>query len=199
MNRERSRRRILASLSAGTVLGLAGCLGAPEVGGSDGGTDPGGSPTTAVPGDREYESYVFDHAGRDRRVLEGGLAYVIEENGHERYAALITDESGADRFDRELLRSMGEEAAVEFVDATDFGVSYLVVYQVFPHSSVPDHRVTDVTVADDAVEVGVDDTSEGGTDDITLETVIVRIERGDGPPPSGAVVVDEDGATTRSG
>jgi hypothetical protein len=204
----RLRRSALVSLLFLTVLG--GCLGAlpggetsptPESGAvpspdstpASTGTPDGGSATTAGSGgvgaDVDFESYVFDHAGIETPVIEGGVSYP-RDGAHVRtnYATLVTSRDG---IDRSSLREV-DRGAASFVENTSFDRSYLVAIQEFPASSHPDYRVERVREAGDELRLSINDSSPGGTSDLTVETILVRVA---GDPPERAVVTTEDGSS----
>lgn len=153
---------------------LAGCLGA----------SPGGETTEPA-----YETYVFDHGSHDAPAVEGGITYPEDASGlSQQYVTVVASEAETDRFNRTVL----DDGAAAFVANTSFEESYLVVVQAFPASSMPDYRVESVERAGDALRLRIDDSSRGGTDDVTVETLLVRIE---GDPPERVEVTTEDGYT----
>lgn len=181
-------RRTLATVAVATVLVLTGC----------GGTGPGSgttTPTTPNPAP-EYSATVFDSGPTDQPIIDGGLVPDDQFGNTSYYATLLTDASDTDRFNRSRL----PDDAAQFVEETDFETASLVVVQAYPKSSVPDYRVESVTRDDDTLDIGINDSSEVGTDDITLETVLIRVAH-DGTPPSGAAIQTQDGVTfdTESG
>ncbi|MFB6107564.1 MAG: hypothetical protein ABEJ82_01830 [Haloplanus sp.] len=163
-----------------TVL-LAGCLGAPGT----------GSPDRA--GTPAFEARVFDHAGVDRVAIEGGLRYDPDRSTVARYyVTTVTSTAETARFDRSVVHG----GAWAFIENTSFDRSYLVVIQATPASSVPDYRVESVRQQDGTLHVAVDDSSRGGTADVTVETVLLRV-RGD--PPDQVTVRTEEGRTFSTG
>lgn len=153
---------------------LAGCIGASTAGGD------------AEP---EYEAFVFDHGGHDSPAVEGGVEYPDGAYGpQQNYVTLVTSEADADRFNRSVL----DDGAAAFVANTSFEDSYLVVIQEFPASSVPDYRVESARRSGDTLRVRVNDSSEIATADITVETVLVRVE---GDPPGRVEVTTHEGYT----
>jgi hypothetical protein len=175
-------RRALAALAVAAVLVLAGC----------GGTGPGSGTTTPTTPDPspEYSATVFDSGPTDHPIIEGGLVPSEEFGNTSHYVSLLTDASDTDRFNRSRL----PEDAAQFVDETDFETASLVVVQAYPKSSVPDYRVESVTRDGDTLDIGINDSSEMGTDDITLETVLLRVDH-DGTPPSEARIETQNGVT----
>lgn len=139
-----------------------------------------------------YEAYVFDHAGIDSPVVEGGIHYDSASSTHRHYVTLLSSAGDAERFDEALLRQV-DSGAAEFVSTTDFETASLLVFQEFPMSSSPNYSVERVERLTDDVHVFVDDSSQGGTDDITVETVLVRIPySGEGRPRFATVTTEED-------
>lgn len=164
------RRSVLAAC---VLLVLAGCVG---------------SPTTGTPGSPGHRVEVFDASGSGDRPIRGGIAYPEGgDGGGERfYVTVVGSTEDATRFDREVLPA----DATRFVDGTDFEAAFLVVVQAFPASSVPDYRVESVSRDGGTLRVRVNDSSDFGTDDVTLETVLLRVA---GTPPRRVVVTTEDG------
>lgn len=146
-----------------------------------------------VPGndasDPAYDYHVFDHGGVDGAAIEGGIQYDQDGEYTTRYyVTTIESEDETERFDRSVL---GAEARA-FVANTSFDRSYLVVVQAFPASSSPDYRVESVSREAGTLDVAVDDSSRAGTSDITVETVLLRVE---GQPPDVVTVRTEEGHT----
>lgn len=169
---------------------LAGCVD------SSGPTDtPAGPTATTAPGSgpavgepvTDYETHVFDLAPSSEPVIAGGVA-VDEETDEEYYVTLVTNRTGAERFDRSRL----PPEADSFVDAVAFETESLVVMQVFPASSSPDYRVESIARDGPTLHVSIDDASDGGTDDVTVETILVRLP---GERPDNVIVTTEDGHT----
>jgi hypothetical protein len=204
---------LLAILGGCTALPAADPGGdSPDPGDGDGGADPGdgnrsdgenatddgngSSPESPGGADPGYESYVFDHAGAPAPAIESGIVYDAENaTVTRRYVTLVTAQSEAERrFDRSVL----DAEARAFVENTSFEDSYLVVFQAFPASSSPDYRVESVGRDEKTVHLRVTDSAPGGTADVTVETLLVRLPRGEAPPEH-AVVTTEEGATVRSG
>ncbi len=168
-------------LGCALILALAGCLG--------GVAGDGPTTETSQPTQPAYETYVFDHGGHDAPAVEGGVAYPEGASGSsQRYVTVVASGSDADRFDREVL----DDDAEAFVASTSFEESYLVVIQEFPASSAPDYRVESTERADDTLRLRINDSSRGGTDDITVETLLVRVH---GDPPERVQVTTQAGAT----
>lgn len=181
------RRRTLAAVAVAFVLVLAGCSGT----GPTDGTTTSPSHTTAEPpaGSLGYDVTVFDSGWTGQPILEGGLAYPDDFDANaSHYATLLTDASDTERFNRSQLPDDIER----FVDETDFETASLVVVQAYPKSSVPDYRVESVTRDGGRLDVRLNDSSEMGTDDITLETVLIRVDH-DGTPPSEARIETQTG------
>lgn len=192
------RRTVLTTLAV-ALLVVAGCAG---TGGPT--TDPPGdsfpdSPTvtpspTPTPGGGEIadnSTYVFDHADVGSPVIEGGLAY--PEGGVANatyYATLVGNASDAERFD---WSAMPEEAAA-FVNGTDFSTASLVVVQAMPKSSVPDYRVESIDREAGTVSIRLNDSSDHSTTDITVETVLIRVDDGDSPL-TNATITTQTGVT----
>lgn len=182
------RRSTLAAGMLAVVIALAGCGGLGPV---DEPTDTD-TPTrtnTQTQDSPAYEALVFDSGMTDSAVIKGGLVPALGHVGAEHYyATLLTDASATDRFNRSLL----PEDAAAFVEETDFETASLVVVQAYPKSSVPDYRVESVTREGDRLDVRINDSSDAGTDDITLETVLLRVDH-DGDAPRSAAIETQDG------
>jgi len=188
------RRVTLAVCALTVVLAFAGCSG----------TGPAGSPTdtssptaTATPDTPtppqtgSYDVIVLDSGPAAYPVIEGGLVPNITSPPTERhYGTLLSDSSAVNRFNHSVL----PDDATTFVEETDFETASLLVVQAYPKSSVPDYRVESVTRDGDRLHVRLNDSSHIGTDDITLETVIVRVVH-DGDAPQSATIETQDGAT----
>lgn len=142
----------------------------------------------------DYETHVVDHADIGGPILEGGVAFDLEPRASRHAVEVIGSASAASRFDLERLSTIDPGAAA-FVETTDFDAAYLVVFQAFPASSHPDYRVTRIERVTDDVHLRVTDASEGGTADITVETLLVRIPRNGDSPPRHVTVTTEDGVT----
>lgn len=142
----------------------------------------------------DYDSYVFDHAGLDAPIVDGGIQFDPDGVIHRHVVALLTSAGDADRFDQSLLREV-DAGAADFVANTDFATESLLVFQEFPMASSPDYSLERVERQGEAVHVFVDDSSQGGTADITVETVLVRIPHAGDSPPRYATVTTEDDVT----
>lgn len=152
---------------------------------------PTGSPDGTPVDDAAYESYVFDHAGVDAPAIEGGITY-RDGDYTTRFYATVVDAASTDRFNHSVL----DAEASAFVDDTDFASASIVVIQAFPASSTPDYRVESVRRTAGALRVAINDSSEGATADITVETLLLRVE---GEAPESVTVRTEEGRTFRSG
>ncbi|MFB6106951.1 MAG: hypothetical protein ABEJ70_08260 [Halobacteriaceae archaeon] len=186
-------------LAPAVLLALAltaGCLG-----GAGAGTPAAttGAPTTsttttdgtvAVTTDAPLavEALAFDHADTGSTAIEGGVRYDPGSRARRYYATLLTARAETDRLDAGVLPA----DAAAFVNATDFDESVLGVVQFFPASSAPDYRVVAATRAGDAVRLSVDDAAPGRTADVTVETLLVRLPRGE-TAPDRLVVTTGDG------
>ncbi|MEF8775169.1 MAG: hypothetical protein V5A43_01540 [Haloarculaceae archaeon] len=172
---------------------LGGCLGAP--GAQDSATSPGFSTTPPLQ-HPEFDAHTIDTNPGEPAVIEGGISVSpddLDAGSGQYYATTVTDRAEADaRFDTTAL----DEEGRSFVEATEFEDSFLVVVQVFPHSSVPDHRVESVRREDGALSIAVNDSSLGGTDDITLETVLVRVG---GRAPDSVTITTEESDSWQAG
>ncbi len=178
--------RVLALIGCALVV-LAGCTASPVSPGGDSPSSPG--QTTLTNGDVAFESYVFDHADAGSPAIEGGIAYPLDEPSTTRFYVTVVDSpSAADRFNHSVL----DPEASAFVRNTNFEESALMVIQTFPASSAPDYRVESVRRTDDGLGVRINDSSEGGTADITVETVLLRVP---GETPSTVTITTEEGQT----
>ncbi|MEF8974872.1 MAG: hypothetical protein V5A21_01410 [Halapricum sp.] len=194
-------RQTLAACAFTVILVLAGCGG---IGADDTPTDTDTpsttvpSPTTGPPssnGSADYEATVFDTGLIDQPLIEGGISPSLNTSGDiSFYATLVTRADETDRFDWTAL----PDDAATFVNETDFDRDSILVVQAFPKSSVPDYRVESVTRSGDTLDVRINDSSEMGTDDITLETVLIRVAH-DGTPPTSATVTTQNGDTFATG
>jgi len=178
------RRRTLAAVAVASVLVLAGCGGA---GPADGTTT--GPPTTTPSGSApDYEAFVFDSGLTGHPIIEGGITPDDQFGNTSYYATLLTDASQTERFNRSQL----PDEAEQFVEETDFEMASLVVLQSYPRSSVPDYRVESVTRDGGRLDVRINDSSAMGTDDITVETVLIRVEHSGTAPTSAQITPQED-------
>lgn len=167
---------------------LAGCIDT---------SGTGDTPTTATttPGDGpklgepvpDYETFVFDLGPSSQPVIEGGIA-VEDEFEEQYYVTMLTSASETDRFDRSRLPA----DAGEFVNTVAFEEELLVVIQAFPASSVPDYRVETVARDGPTLHLEINDSSAGGTDDVTVETLLVRVP---GETPDNVIVTTEEAET----
>lgn len=139
----------------------------------------------------QFETYVFDHGGAGASAIQGGITYAPDTGEHQNYVTLITSRDETTRLNESVL----DAGAATFIEDTDFDKEYLIAIQEFPASSAPDYRVEGVERVGEQVRVTINDSSRGGTTDITVETVLVRVTRGDRDLPSGATVTTEDGFT----
>lgn len=188
-----SRHALLSTLGVVVLLVLAGCTT-----GVGPGTDasptatPAGSPTTtpgsSTPEPVKFEYYTFDHGGIEDAVLEGGIVHEDDSDTGQTYVTTIANESATARFNQSLLPA----AARNFVANTSFDESFLVVVQTFPASSVPDARVESVSRDGGRLYVGINDSSKYATDDITVETVLVRVS---GSVPDRITLTGADNVT----
>lgn len=161
------------------TVAVAGCLGA--------WSDPSDSD-----GRINYETYVFDDGGAESPAIDGGIRYPTENHTpREFYLTLVATDEEAARFDRAGL----DDDTERFVDRTDFDRSFIVVFQAFPASSVPDYRVEALEWRDGELHLSVDDSSDGGTDDVTVETLLVVVDRGDRGVPDSVTVTTEEGVS----
>lgn len=159
----------------------AGCLGAV------GGPAPGSSPDDSV----SSETHVFDHASPEP-AIDGGIGYPTEgDEPPPFYVTVVASAEEASRFEPAIL----EPEAEEFVEGTDFDRQFLVVVEAFPASSQPDYRVERLEWTDDALHLSVDDSSDGGTADVTVETLLVRVDRDGRAVPDEVRVTTEEGET----
>lgn len=180
------RRSTLAACLFAVVIVLAGC------GGPGPGDTVSETPTdTQTQNGPAYEALVFDSGLTDSPVIEGGLVPAVGHAGTEHYyGTLLTDAGATDRFNWSLL----PEDAAAFVEETDFETASLVVVQAYPKSSVPDYRVESVARSGDRLHIRINDSSHVGTDDITLETVLLRVHHS-GDAPQSATIETQDGVT----
>ncbi|MFW6385778.1 MAG: hypothetical protein ACOCZP_01335 [Candidatus Hadarchaeota archaeon] len=137
--------------------------------------------------DERFEEKVFDSFSTP--VVENGLVPDVENMDRRNFVDLYTSENCFTQFN---FSEVSEEVE-NFVRSTDFEESYLLVFQEFPASTVPDYKVTGFSRTEDTVNLFIDDDSPAGTDDITLETLLVRMKFGDGDPFKNVKVVLGDG------
>lgn len=177
------RRRSLSALLCFALL--AGCVGSPGPTTDSSGTVTG-EPVT------DYETYVFDVVPSEDSVVDGGISAGRDEGFEPRfYVTGITSDDETARFNDSLVPA----DASDFIDDVSFESETLVVIQAFPASSVPDYRVESVRRSDGTFRVTIDDSSDGGTDDVTVETVLLRVP---GTAPDRVVVTTDDGDTVDS-
>lgn len=190
-----SRFPVARALHLGFVLLL--CLGL--LAGCVDTTEPVESPTeTTAPGSGPklgdpvtgYETFVFDLGPSPTSVIEGGIA-VEDEFDEQYYVTMLPSRSDTERFNESLLPA----DAGEFVDAVSFDEEVLIVIQAFPASSVPDYRIETVARDGPTLHVEINDSSVGGTDDVTVETLLVRVPGG---APDDVIVTTEEGEAFES-
>ena len=142
----------------------------------------------------DVESTVFDHADIGEPIFDGGIEFELDPMASCHVVDVFGTAADVDRFDIDRLESIDAEAA-QFVETTDFETDYLVAFQAFPASSHPDYRVDRIERIADDIHLRVSDESQGGTSDITVETLLVRIPKNGNSPPRHATVTTEDGVT----
>lgn len=162
---------------------LAGCVG---ISGPNDTPTPGDGPKLGDP-ITDYETFVFDSSPSETPVIEGGIE-VEDEFDEQYYATLLTNTTEMERFNRSLLPA----DAREFVDTVSFEEELLVVIQTFPASSAPDYRVETVARDGPTLHLEINDSSAGGTEDVTVETLLVRVP---GETPDNVIVTTEEGTT----
>ena len=133
----------------------------------------------------DYETFAFDLGASPDPVIEGGIE-VGDEFDEQYYVTVLTTPEETARFNRSLLPSDAEA----FVDDVSFDDELLVVIQAFPASSVPDYRIEVIARDGPTLIMEINDSSAGGTDDITVETLLVRIP---GETPDNVIVTTEEG------
>lgn len=142
----------------------------------------------------DFETTVFDHADIGMPIVEGGIDFDLDPMASRHLVDVFDTAAALDRFHLDRLESIDSESAV-FVRDTDPDESYLVAFQAFPASSHPDYRVERIERITNDVHLRVTDESEGGTADITVETLLVRIPRNGDSAPRHATVTTEEGRT----
>lgn len=153
---------------------------------------PTPAPTDSAGGQPpNYSTVVFDHARTGGPVIEGGIEYDPERTATRRFAAIVATDADRGRFNESLLAQSAPDAAA-FIDRTDLSNATLLVYQEAPAASSPDYRVESVRRENGTLRVELNDSAAGGTADVTVETVLVRV-RGDVPR---VVFRTEDGTVT---
>lgn len=177
--------RLKFAIVMSALVVLAGCAGVPS----------GNATQTETPTGLVYESYVFDHVDVGGSAIEGGITY--PDGGTDPgqyYVTHVESAQSAARFNHSVL----DAKASAFVRNTSFDESSIVVIQAFPAASQPDYRVESVHTSDEELTVAINDSSTGGTADITVETVLLRVH---GDVPSSVTVTTEEGAvfSTESG
>lgn len=141
----------------------------------------------------DYAAHAFDHGDLGGPVVEGGLAFDVDSGVPARHVSVVGSTAEAARIRSDRLRRADEDAAA-FVDETDFDAASLVVVQRFPASSHPDLRAAGVERTPGAVHLRVDEDDGAATEDVTVETLLVRVAD-DGDPPAVATVTTADGRT----
>lgn len=169
---------------------LAGCVDTSIPGGTPTETPPGSGPKLGEPV-TDYETFVFDLGPSSDPVIEGGIEVGDEFDAQYHVTVVATPEETA-RFNRSLL----PDDAEGFVDEVSFEDELLVVIQAFPASSVPDYRIEVIARDGPTLHVEINDSSGGGTDDVTVETMLVRIP---GDPPDDVIVTTQDGRMFETG
>lgn len=144
--------------------------------------------TGTEPAPIEHEVAAFDHLSEDAPAIEGGITVGDDLAGDELSVTTVTSAADTDRFDEAVL----DDAANAFVADTDFDSAYLVVAESYPESSVPDYRVASLERRNGTLHVAIDDSSDGGTDDVTIETVLIRVHD---EPPERVELTTNDGRT----
>lgn len=189
-----------AALLVAALLVLPGCAGGP---GDALTTDPRTQTTTDLPTSQTdgaeplatsaIETAVVDSSPGGGAVIEGGIAApaAAPDSVTTRYVTVVASASAADRFDHDGLSAN----ASALVRTTSFEDSYLVVIQSFPESSHPDYRLESALRTTGGLYLDVNDSSDGGTADITVETMILRVP---GEPPDIVTVTTEAGSTWQS-
>ncbi len=160
--------KLIISMLILTVL-LSGCLGS-------------GVEEEPV---KEYQSYVFDHVGR-KPFVTNGLQYNSSYTESQNFLTTIVSEEEIDRFNFNTTNNKVEQ----FIKNTDFNESYLIVFQEFPASSTPDYRIENITRTNKSHKIQVNDSSQGGTSDITIETLLIRINQ---EKPQKILIITENG------
>jgi hypothetical protein len=170
---EGATRRQVIALGLGVAAGLAGCLGGGRAGPGDG-TDA--TDTQGSGGDAEVLS--FNDADPFHRVE----ASFPQQDAADHYLALLSDDNHAAAFPTGRFR---DEAAGDFLDKTDFSRAAVVVVHDRVSSSVPDLKLLNASVKDATVTVEAEYPGEAGTDDVTTDTMLVRV-RTDGASVAAA-------------
>lgn len=154
-------------------------------------TDEPTDTTTGTPQDpllSAVETYVSDQYSNDASAVEGGIVFPNDSTDRTFYATPVASKNEPERFDASVL----EEPAEALVANTSFENSYLVVIQAFPASSAPDYRVEGIDRTGNGLHLRINDSSRYGTDDVTVETLLVRVPK-DGAVPDLVSVTTEDG------
>lgn len=166
----RTRRKFLG-LGIGVADALAGCLGGDPAGPGTGtpGTDDGTTGTDTPDRGNTAASLSFNGADRLRRVDAAFPQY----DGEDHYLAVLTEDDHVTALPTDRFRN---ENASAFVGDTDFSQAALVVVHDRWGSSVPDLELRDVAVEGSTVSVTAEYPGEGGTDDVTTDTMLVRVQ-----------------------
>lgn len=174
---ERTRRAFLA-LGAGVVGTLAGCAGdgnpATETGTPTPDSNDGSTPTATPPPASGIASLSFNHAEK----LHNLGADFPERDVASYYLAVLTSEDHAAAFPA---GRFGNEEAKSVLAETDFTANALVVLQDRAGSSHPDLELLNAEVKNRLATVEAEYPGQGGTADITTDTLLVRLPRGDEP------------------
>ncbi|MFB6284647.1 MAG: hypothetical protein ABEK59_12090 [Halobacteria archaeon] len=174
-----------ATLLLALTLTTSGCI-AKETGNTPG-VEPNGSsgekpvkdpgPINKGPGaepnvDHVYSSTVFDNSPGGGPVVSGGIGNLdVEDTQRRVYVTVLEDKKDLSRLNYGAL----PEKASEFVNSTGHGESSVVVIQDYPASSFPDYGIEETELSDNTLTLFINDSAEGGTSDITVETMLVRI------------------------
>ncbi|WP_439026423.1 hypothetical protein [Haloarchaeobius sp. DT45] len=169
-----NRRNFLRVLGTAAVAGAAGCL-------TDATTTPGDDgPDGTEPRELSFEAHSYRV---NDLVVEDGIG---PDSVGERYATVFTDTTAVDQFVSGAL----DDATRAFVDETDFGSQDLLVVQTYLSSISTEFALETVERAGAELRVSAStEEAEMGAQAITYETVLARVESGDGAPERVALSV----------
>ncbi len=148
-------------------------------------------PVARIFGSVQLETFAFDHANLGSPVIENGLKYSIENLETRNFGKIISSEKEENFFNFSLIPSEPRK----FIQSTDFEKSYLVIFQEFPSSSSPDYRIENASREEKQLNISITDSNKSGTTDITVETLLIRIDRNGKNPPEEVKIITEENKT----
>ncbi len=139
-----------------------------------------------------YGVYVFDHSGVGGSIIENGLEYDPENVGRQNFIDIVNSKEESKKFDYSLI----DNRVVSFIDSTNFDKSCLLVFQEFPASTEPDYEIKSIQKYSGNLKVYVGHSSQTGTDDITIETMLIRLPNWISSEFETIAIISEDNNVT---